>query len=152
MEGYWGMGTTVSSYSTAKRLEVGAPGGGTGAKRKKGQDPETTLRHALADRIENRLTEHLQRVGDIVHDHERDVLTLAHALEIHRTLSGEDVIAVLQGHQGPTVDGTRYHQPGFYAQIEAYHRAAVTAHRMHSRIMLALPDPVSEPASAESQW
>jgi cell division protease FtsH len=151
MEGFWGMGTTVSSYSTAKRLEVGAPGGGTGAKRKKGQDPETTLRHALADRIENRLTEQLERAGDIVKDHERDVLTLAHALEIHRTLSGEDVIAVLQGHQGPTVDGAKYRQPEFYAQIEAYHRAAVTAHRTHSRIMLVLPNPVSEPPSAESQ-
>jgi cell division protease FtsH len=151
MEGYWGMGTTVSSYSTAKRLEVGAPGGGTGAKRKKGQDPETTLRHALADRIENRLTEQLQRAGNIVQDRERDVLTLAHALEIHRTLSGEDVVAVLQGHQGPAVDGAKYHQPEFYAQIEAYHRAAVTAHRTHSRIMLALPNPASEPPSAESQ-
>jgi ATP-dependent Zn protease len=151
MEGFWGMGTTVSSYSTAKRLEVGAPGGGTGAKRKKGQDPETNLRHALADRIENRLTEQLERAGDIVQDHERDVLTLAHALEIHRTLSGEDVIAVLQGHQGPTVDGAKYRQPEFYAQIEAYHRAAVTAHRTHSRIMLVLPNPASESSSAESQ-
>jgi cell division protease FtsH len=151
MEGYWGMGTTVSSYSTAKRLEVGAPGGGTGAKRKKGQDPETALRHALADRIENRLTEQLERAGEIVQDHERDVLTLAHALEIHRTLSGEDVIAVLQGRQGPVVDGAKYLEPEFYAQIEAYHRAAVTAHRTHSGIMLALPNPASEPASAESQ-
>ena len=31
MEGFWGMGSTVSSYSTAKRLEVGAPGGGRAA-------------------------------------------------------------------------------------------------------------------------
>ena len=31
MEGFWGMGTTVSSYSTAKRLEVGSPGGGRAA-------------------------------------------------------------------------------------------------------------------------
>jgi cell division protease FtsH len=28
MEGFWGMGTTVSSYSSARRLEVGSPGGG----------------------------------------------------------------------------------------------------------------------------
>ena len=27
MEGYWGMGSTVSSYSTARRLEVGSPAG-----------------------------------------------------------------------------------------------------------------------------
>ena len=40
MEGFWGMGSTVSSYSTAKRLEVGSPGGGQGGRKKKGQDPE----------------------------------------------------------------------------------------------------------------
>ena len=28
MEGFWGMGTTVSSYSSARRLEVGSPSGG----------------------------------------------------------------------------------------------------------------------------
>ena len=55
MEGFWGMGTTVSSYSTAKRLEVGSPGGGRGGTLKKGQDPEAQARHALADRIEDNL-------------------------------------------------------------------------------------------------
>jgi ATP-dependent Zn protease len=64
MEGFWGMGSTVSSYSTARRLEVGAPGGGQGGRRKKGQDPGE-MRHALADRIEDNLTTLLQRVeGD----------------------------------------------------------------------------------------
>ena len=61
MEGFWGMGSTVSSYSTAKRLEVGAPGGpGSG---KKGEDPEAELRRALADRIEDKLGELLDRRG-----------------------------------------------------------------------------------------
>ena len=45
MEGFWGMGSTVSSYSTARRLEVGAPGGGQAGKRKKGQDTEAEMRH-----------------------------------------------------------------------------------------------------------
>jgi len=44
MEGFWGMGTTVSSYSTAKRLEVGSPGGGRGGALKKGQAPEAQAR------------------------------------------------------------------------------------------------------------
>src|SRR2546429_2501811 len=56
MEGFWGMGTTVSSYSTAKRLEVGSPGGGRGGTLKKGQDPEAQARHALADRLEDHLS------------------------------------------------------------------------------------------------
>ena len=40
MEGYWGMGHTVSSYSTARRLEVGSPGGGRGGPQK-GESTET---------------------------------------------------------------------------------------------------------------
>ncbi len=59
MEGFWGMGSTVSSYSTAKRLEVGAPGGGQGGKRRKGHDPEEDLKRALDDRIEDHLAEML---------------------------------------------------------------------------------------------
>ena len=46
MEGYWGMGHTVSSYSTARRLEVGSPGGGRGGP-PKGESTETKLRAAL---------------------------------------------------------------------------------------------------------
>ena len=66
MEGFWGMGTTVSSYSTAKRLEVGSPGGGRGGALKKGQDPEAQVRHALADRIEDQLTTLLDRTEQIL--------------------------------------------------------------------------------------
>ena len=43
MEGYWGMGSTVSSYSTARRLEVGSPGGGRGGP-PKGESTEKVLR------------------------------------------------------------------------------------------------------------
>jgi cell division protease FtsH len=63
MEGFWGMGSTVSSYSTAKRLEVGSPGGG---QNKKGQDPEAEMRRALADRIEDNLNGLLRRVEEII--------------------------------------------------------------------------------------
>ena len=66
MEGFWGMGSTVSSYSTAKRLEVGSPGGGQGGRNKKGQDPEAEMRRALADRIEDNLNGLLGRVEEII--------------------------------------------------------------------------------------
>lgn len=39
MEGFRGMGSTVSSYSSAKRLEVGSPGGGQGGRNKRGRTP-----------------------------------------------------------------------------------------------------------------
>ncbi|MBV9448792.1 MAG: AAA family ATPase [Streptosporangiaceae bacterium] len=137
MEGYWGMGTTVSSYSTAKRLEVGSPGG----KRLKGKDVEAELRHALADRIEDNLSVLLSRTEEILRENRQHVLALAHALESHKTLSGEDVAAVFLHTRGPLVDGTPYASQEFLAELDAYHTAAARAHREHSMEGLSLPEP-----------
>ena len=146
MEGFWGMGTTVSSYSTAKRLEVGSPGGGRGGTLKKGQDPEAQVRHALADRIEDKLGTLLSRTEEIIRENRSHVLALAHALEKYKTLSGEDVVAVLEHTRGPVVDGTPYGDESFLAELDVYHRAAARAHRNHSTEELNLPSPVnSEP-------
>ncbi|MDQ2811003.1 MAG: AAA family ATPase [Actinomycetota bacterium] len=145
MEGFWGMGTTVSSYSTAKRLEVGSPGGGRGGALKNGQDPEAQARHALADRIEDQLTTLLSRVEEIIKENRNDVLALAHALETHKTLSGEDVVAVLEHTRGPLVDGTPYADESFLAELSEYHQSAAQAHRDHSTEQMRLP--VAAPAS-----
>src|SRR6202035_5336532 len=139
MEGFWGMGSTVSSYSTAKRLEVGSPGGGQGGRNKKGHDAEAEARRALADRIEDNLTELLRRVEEIIRDNRTHVLALAHALETHKTLSGDDVIAVIEHGQGPLVDGRPYGEPGFVGELAEYHTAAARAHRKHSMEELNLP-------------
>ena len=139
MEGFWGMGTTVSSYSTAKRLEVGSPGGGRGGTLKKGQDPEAQVRHALADRIEDKLATLLGRTEEIIRENRNQVLALAHALEKHKTLSGEDVVAVLEHKRGPVVDGTPYADESFLAELSVYHQAAARAHREHSQEELNLP-------------
>jgi cell division protease FtsH len=143
MEGFWGMGTTVSSYSTAKRLEVGSPGGGRGGTAKKGQDTEGQARHALADRIEHNLKTLLDRTEDIIRDNRNDVLALAHALEAHKTLSGEDVVAVLEHTRGPLVDGTPYGDAEFIARLDDYHISAARAHRAHSMERLSLPVPTT---------
>jgi hypothetical protein len=151
MEGFWGMGTTVSSYSTAKRLEVGSPGGGRGGALKKGQDPEAQARHALADRIEDNLTTLLGRVEQILRENRSHVLAMAHALETHKTLSGEDVVAVLEYTVGPLVDGRVYADESFLGALNDYHLAAARAHRDHSPAQLKLPAPVPSPA-AVSSW
>ncbi len=148
MEGFWGMGTTVSSYSTAKRLEVGSPGGGRGGALKKGQDPEAQARHALADRIEDQLTRLLNRTEEIIRENRNDVLALAHALETYKTLSGEDIVAVLDHTRGPLVDGTPYGDEDFLASLSEYHQAAARAHRDHSMEQLNLP----VPAPAALPW
>ncbi|MGE5291293.1 MAG: AAA family ATPase [Micromonosporaceae bacterium] len=153
MEGFWGMGSTVSSYSTAKRLELGAPGGGQGGRRKKGQDPEADMRRALADRIEDNLTELYQRTEEILRNNRDEVLCLAHALETHKTLSGEDVVAILEHVEGVVVDGRPYGDPGFVRKLEEYHEAAAYAHREHGKVSLSMPaihqqrDPIPQATS-----
>ncbi len=138
MEGYWGMGATVSSYSTARRLEVGSPGGGRGGP-PKGESTERALRAALADRIEDQLARLLERAEGILRENRAGVLAIAHALETHKTLSGDDIGAVLDGRPGIAVDGSVYNDPGFVARLEDYHAAAAGAHRGHTGITLAMP-------------
>src|SRR5262245_44481675 len=150
MEGFWGMGTTVSSYSMAKRLEVGAPGGGRGGQLKKGQDPEAQVRRALADRIEDKLTTLLSRVEEILKEDRNHVLALAHALETHKTLSGEDIVAVMEHSVGPLVDGRPYSDQAFLDSLNDYHLSAARAHQDHSQEQLKLPAPVPAPASVPS--
>jgi ATP-dependent Zn protease len=151
MEGFWGMGTTVSSYSMARRLEVGAPGGGRGGALKKGENPEVQVRRALADRIEDNLNTLLSRVEEILKEDRNHVLALAHALETHKTLSGEDVVAVMEHTQGPLVDGRPYADENFLNSLSDYHLAAARAHREHSQQKLGLPVPSPEPAGI-SPW
>jgi cell division protease FtsH len=137
MEGFWGMGSTVSSYSTARKLEVGAPGGRSG---KKHEDPEAMLRRALADRIEDKLADMLDRVESLLKENRLEILALAHALETHRTLTGEDVEAVLECRHGPAVDGRPYGDPKFVRLLEEYHQAAAEAHEGHGHVSVALPE------------
>jgi hypothetical protein len=151
MEGFWGMGTTVSSYSMARRLEVGSPGGGRGGALKKGENPEMQVRRALADRIEDNLNTLLSRVEEILKEDRNHVLALAHALETHKTLSGEDVVAVMEHTQGPLVDGRPYANEDFLNSLSDYHLAAARAHREHSQQKLGLPVPSPETASV-SPW
>jgi cell division protease FtsH len=144
MEGYWGMGKTVSSSAAARRLEAGTPGGGgrSQAAPGGGHDAQSIL-SKLPDRIEDNLSTLLVKAEEILRGNERHVLALAHALESHKTLSGEDVTAVLEGQRGPLVDGRPYADDEFIARLREYHRAAALAHREHS--VPELPLPVAAP-------
>ena len=102
------------------------------------------MRHALADRIEDNLTTLLSRVEEIIRENRRHVLSLAHALETHKTLTGDDVVAVIECTAGPLVDGRPYANGEFVAQLEDYHAGAASGapHAQQGR-----PDP----AGAEPQ-
>jgi ATP-dependent Zn protease len=134
MEGHWGMGSTISSHASNKRNEVGAPGAGKGK-----DDSGKEIRIALADRIETNLSSLLNRAEIILRDNRVKVLTLAHALETHKTLTGDDVIAVLNTESGPLVDGRPYRDEANIAAIEKYHESAVTAHKEHKKPEITLP-------------
>ena len=134
MEGHWGMGSTISSHASNRRYEVGAPGGGRGK-----DDGAKELRMALGDRIENNLTSLLSKAEEILSENKFKVLALAHALETYKTISGDDVIAVMNGTSGPLVDGRPYLDQKNLDAIWKYHLAAVTAHQKHERPEVAIP-------------
>jgi cell division protease FtsH len=133
MEGYWGMGSTVSSYASSRRMELGAPGGG------KGRDPKEEMRRALSDRIEDNLGALLARSETLLRENRKHVLAVAHALETHKTLSGNDVHAVIEGRRGDVVNGEAYFNPTNLAQLEEYHKSALQAHKEHRKPDLPLP-------------
>ncbi len=134
MEGHWGMGSTISSHASNRRNEVGAPGGNRGK-----DDGTKDLRMALGDRIENNLATLLGRAEEILKENKFKVLALAHALETHKTISGDDVIAVMNGEKGPLVDGRPYSIQSNLDAIWNYHLAAVVAHQKHERPDLPIP-------------
>lgn len=135
MEGYWGMGSTISSHASNKRNEVGAPGAGKGK-----DDSGKEIRVGLADRIETNLSSLLNRAEVILRDNKEKVLSLAHALEKYKTLTGDDVIAVLKCEKGPLIDGTPYGVLENINAIEKYHTAALSAHKEHKRPEVTLPN------------
>jgi cell division protease FtsH len=141
MEGYWGMGKTVSSSQASRRLEGGTPGGTRAAAAPVGDRGSMPGVQKLADRIEDNLSELLVRVEEILRENERWVLAVAHALESHKTLSGEDMTAIFEGTRGPVVDGAPYADESFIGRLREYHVAAARAHREHNQPDLPLPVP-----------
>jgi hypothetical protein len=142
MEAVWGMGQNVAVILAPRGPGAQVPPTG------RGDEPPANRRH-IAERVEDNLKNLLQRAADILETNRREVLSLAHALEANKTLSGDDVIAVIEKHQGPIIDGRPYANDAFYREIEAYHRAALIAHINHTSIKLTLP---VAPVIEEDAW
>lgn len=133
MEGYWGMGATLSSQMASQVLGFGA--GGSSQKRKDGKEGP----RGLGDRIEGKLEVLYRQVWKILEENRVQVLALAHALATAKTVTGEDVMAIMEFQNGPLLDGTIYGDREFQAKLEEYHRATVEAHRNHTNVEMALP-------------
>ena len=106
MEGYWGMGSTVASHGVTHQLGVGGGGRPTGDDE---HERELLQSAALGQRIEENLGRILDETVELVRQNRHEILAVAHALEQHKTLAGEDVVAVIEGTEGPLVDGRVYH-------------------------------------------
>jgi cell division protease FtsH len=137
MEGYWGMGSTVTSHGVTHEVGIGG-GGRPGQKKDKGKEKDL-LDTDLGRRIEDRLQEMLKKAEDILKKNRKAVLAVAHALETHKTVTGEDVEAIIEGLEGPLIDGRAYNDPAFLKSAEEYHKQAVAAHVGHTSIAIPLP-------------
>ncbi|MGW2153613.1 AAA family ATPase [Nonomuraea sp. NPDC001699] len=156
MESYWGMGSGVTSLPALQELDIhggksvrgrGGAGGGIGITEREPVRAQPDLTpDVLGERIEFNLVRLLEKTERLLEEHRREVLCLAHALETHKTLNGDDVVAVIRREPGPLVNGTIYASDELYEQLEDYHHDAARAHKEHSRIDRELPGPVEERA------
>jgi cell division protease FtsH len=142
MEAYIAMGSTLASHRITKFgiTTRGAYAAEDGTDR-------NLFETELGKRVENRLQELYQRTRTLLEENRREVLAVAHALETEKTISGDDVAAIIEGVPGPLVDGRSYVTTEFAEQAEDYHREAVVAHKGHAEVNLPLP--VLVPAAGE---
>jgi cell division protease FtsH len=134
MEAYWGMGSTIGSHMVTK-AGVGKPVQGN---MEDGTD-RNLLETELGRRVERRLEELLDEATALINENRREVLAVAHALETNKTVTGEDIAAIIEGHQGPLINGHEYHTKDFEELAESYHAQALEAHKQHASVLIALP-------------
>ena len=100
---------------------------------------------AFGQSVEDKLTELYERTSTLLEQNRAEVLALAHALETVKTITGDDVEAIIEGAPGPTVDGRPYHDPAFAQMLERYHEAVLRAHKEHAGVESRIPVPVPPP-------
>jgi ATP-dependent Zn protease len=139
MLAYFAMGETIASRSvTLAGLRGPVQPAETGADR-------SLFDTEFGKSIEHKLQELYDRTMTLLQENRADVLRVAHALETHKTITGEDVEAIIGGRRGPNIDGVRYHDTTFLDELEAYHTACAAAHLQHGGVEGSIPIPVPPP-------
>ena len=141
MLAYYAMGDTIA----ARSVTLGAMRGG--------QPMETGSDRALFDtefgkQVDAKLAQLYDETYRLLGDNRAEVLAVAHALETHKTITGDDVAAIVDGVTGSLVDGRSYLDPVFRHELERYHDAAAKAHREHSGVDTSMPMPMPPPPRA----
>ena len=137
MEGLWGMGGQYGSYAATRAPHDAHPVAD-------GND-RNVLETGLGKRAEAHLATLAERTTTLLTENRASVLAVGHALEFHKTISGQDVTAVINGVEGPVVDGRPYREPDFLAELEAYHLRVVSAHGGDRSLPLPVPVPRGRP-------
>ena len=137
MEGLWGMGGQYGSYAATRAPHDAHPVAD-------GND-RNVLETGLGKRAEAHLATLAERTTTLLRENRASVLAVGHALEFHKTISGQDVTAVINGVEGPVVDGRPYREPDFLAELEAYHLRVVSAHGGDRSLPLPVPVPRGRP-------
>jgi ATP-dependent Zn protease len=141
MVGYWGMGATFTSHAVRREFAIGGGGGGGGGRPgDTGDREEDLLRTGLGDQVEQRLGELFESVSSMLATHRLQVLAVAHALETHLTITGDDVMAIIAGREGPFIDGAGYYRPDAVDKLEAYHAAVLEYRRRGIEGLPPLPE------------
>ena len=130
MIGYWGMGRTFTSHAVRRELGIGGGGGGGPRPGEDGEDrEEKLLMSGLGEQVEERLSELYEQVTELLATNRLQVLAVAHALETHLTITGDDVMAIIDGTEGPFIDGRGYYRPEAVEKLETYHAAVLDFRR-----------------------
>ena len=133
--GYIGMGDTIASHA----VTLGGMRGGMVVE--DGTD-RNMFDGEFGKQVEAKLRALYDETWDLLEEHRADVLAVAHVLETHKTVTGDDIAAVIDATVGPTVDGRDYREPAFRQMLENYHVAALRAHKDHSGVATPIPVPV----------
>ncbi len=139
MLAYFAMGETIASRSvTLAGLRGPVQPAETGADR-------SLFDTEFGKSVEAKLRELYDRTMALLEEHRDDVLTVAHALETYKTITGDDVEAIIEDREGPNIDGRRYHDSRFLDELETYHAACAAAHLQHGGVEGSIPIPVPPP-------
>jgi ATP-dependent Zn protease len=142
---YYAMGDTIASRSVNLAALRGAQPVETGTDR-------TLFDSEFGKAVDAKLRELYDKTWQLLEHNRAEILAVGHALEMHKTLTGDDVEAVIEGRTGPNVDGRPYHDPSFLQMIEKYHAAVVRAHKEHGGVATPIPVPLPpNPATEEAE-
>ena len=135
MEARWGMGATLASAGALADMQAG----GLQPLNARKDDPKF-----LAERVEARLERIFESTKKLLTANRAEILAVAHALEVHKTLTGPDVEAVINSVPGPLVNGSVYSNKDLRKRLEGYHKEVVDAHKQNRKVNQSLPSIWSE--------